>query len=305
MLRTRKKRIISIVLILLVIVASTLYLLADRYLIEHVEGRVLDVQPIETAAKVPNNISFDDWNYKSDNIQIKIDKVQTGSGSDLVTYFMADISLKDVSSLKSAFAENTFGRNIIEFTSKIAADNNAILAINGDYYGFRSDGILIRNGNVYRDIPTRFGAAFFEDGTLQSYDEKDSSSAKLLEKGATNTLSFGPVLLNKGRITSDFNNTVIDTNFGNKSIQGTNPRTGVGMISPNHFVFVVVDGRMDNYSKGMTLSEFAQLFADLGCQEAYNLDGGGSSTMYFMGRIVNNPLGKNKERGVSDIIYIK
>ncbi|MNI92144.1 hypothetical protein D3C73_1499040 [compost metagenome] len=55
----------------------------------------------------------------------------------------------------------------------------------------------------------------------------------------------------------------------------------------------------------MTLTEFAQVFADLGCTEAYNLDGGGSSTMYFMGRVVNNPLGKNRERGVSDILYVK
>ncbi|MNW12867.1 hypothetical protein D3C71_2106620 [compost metagenome] len=77
------------------------------------------------------------------------------------------------------------------------------------------------------------------------------------------------------------------------------------MLAPNHYVFIVVDGRKEGYSRGMTLTEFAQTFADLGCTEAYNLDGGGSSTMYFMGRVVNNPLGKNRERGVSDILYVK
>ncbi|MEN6460715.1 MAG: phosphodiester glycosidase family protein, partial [Syntrophomonas sp.] len=94
-------------------------------------------------------------------------------------------------------------------------------------------------------------------------------------------------------------------NFGNRSIDNSNPRTGIGMIAPNHYVFIVVDGRADGYSKGMTLSQFAEVFADLGCTEAYNLDGGGSSTMYFMGDLINNPLGKNQERGTSDIIYIK
>nr|WP_258168848.1 phosphodiester glycosidase family protein [Paenibacillus sp. AR247] len=69
-------------------------------------------------------------------------------------------------------------------------------------------------------------------------------------------------------------------------------------------MFVVVDGRQQNYSRGMTLNEFANLFEDLGATEAYNLDGGGSSTMYFMGRVVNSPGGKGQERGVSDIIYV-
>ncbi|MNP65019.1 hypothetical protein D3C76_1605730 [compost metagenome] len=77
------------------------------------------------------------------------------------------------------------------------------------------------------------------------------------------------------------------------------------MIAPNHYVFVVVDGRNEGYSRGMTLTELADLMQDLGATEAYNLDGGGSSTMYFMGRVVNNPQGKNQERGVSDILYIK
>jgi exopolysaccharide biosynthesis protein len=69
-------------------------------------------------------------------------------------------------------------------------------------------------------------------------------------------------------------------------------------------VFVVVDGRNPGYSKGVTMSEFAQIFKDLGCTTAYNLDGGGSSTMYFLGNMVNNPLGKDNERRISDILYI-
>jgi len=54
----------------------------------------------------------------------------------------------------------------------------------------------------------------------------------------------------------------------------------------------------------MILVEFAKVFDDLGCTDAYNLDGGGSSTMYFMDKVVNNPFGKEKERSVSDILYI-
>ena len=76
------------------------------------------------------------------------------------------------------------------------------------------------------------------------------------------------------------------------------------MIDANHLVFVVVDGRSPGYSEGVTLPELAQIMADLGATTAYNLDGGGSSTMYFDGEVVNDPLGKGDERGVSDILYV-
>lgn len=305
MKRQKRKTAKYILIALIIAVLAVVYLLADRYLIEHVEGTVSDNQTVGTVPKTPSPVESDDWNYKSNTTTINIKKVQTGSGTNKITYFVADVTLNDFGSLRSAFAKGAFGRNIVEATSKIASDNNAIFAINGDYYGFRNDGVLIRNGTLYRDTPARTAMALFNNGTLQTFDETEISSSSLLAKGVTNTLSFGPVLVKNGRAVEDFGKVAVDTNFGNRSIQGANPRTGIGMISANHFVFIVVDGRMENYSRGMTLSEFANLFADLGCTEAYNLDGGGSSTMYFMGRVVNNPLGKQDERAISDILYIK
>ena len=79
------------------------------------------------------------------------------------------------------------------------------------------------------------------------------------------------------------------------------PARRVGIVDANHYVFVVVDGRSSGYSRGVTLTELAQILKDLGCTTAYNLDGGGSSAMYFNGELVNNPLGRGKERGLSDI----
>ncbi|MGF7049976.1 exopolysaccharide biosynthesis protein [Paenibacillus sp. DS2015] len=305
--KSRRKLVITLTLIL-VVIGGILYGLADRYLIEHVEVVVTPDETVTGNTKggniVASNAAYDDWNYTSNDIQIKIDQVQSGSGSDQITYYVADVTLKDSSHLSSAFADNSFGRNIIENTSTIAANNNAIFAVNGDYYGFRDDGVIIRNGTLYRDSPARTALALFDDGKMESFEEEELSSSSLLESGVMNTLSFGPVLIQDGAMIDNYDNLKVDTNFGNRSIQSSNPRTGIGMIAPNHYVFVVVDGRKQGYSKGMTLSEFAKVFADLGATEAYNLDGGGSSTMYFMGRVVNNPLGKGNERGVSDILYI-
>lgn len=315
---------------LVLAVGGILYALADRYLIEHVEmanvssasaqssvtataanaSSAMTVAGTSTATTPSGSTDAgttavaDDWNYVSDDYAVHITEVHTGSGSDAVTYFVADATLTDATQLQSAFAKDSFGTNIIAYTSEIAAQNDAVFAINGDYYGFRDTGIVIRNGVIYRDLPARAGLALYLDGTMQVYDETQTTGQQLVDAGVWNTLSFGPALLEDGEIVAGLDHVEIDTNFGNHSIQGANPRTGIGIIDANHFVFVVVDGRSAGYSRGVTLTEYAQIFKDLGCTTAYNLDGGGSSTLYFMGRVVNNPLGKNQERGTSDILYL-
>ncbi|MDU2242866.1 MAG: phosphodiester glycosidase family protein [Paenibacillus sp.] len=314
--RKSKKKLAAYILVPVLGIGGMIYGLADRYLIEHVEV-VMDqketasegtaapqAQTSPNVASAETGATSDDWNYESEAVKIHIDQIQTGSGPDQITYFVADVQMKDSAALQSALAENSFGRNITQTTSEIAEDHGAVFAVNGDYYGFREDGVIIRNGTLYRDEPARTGLALFQDGTMEAYDEQQVTAESLLERGVTQTLSFGPALIQEGQVNADLDNVKIDTNFGNRSIQSANPRTGIGLIAPNHYVFVVVDGRKENYSRGMTLTEFAQVFQDLGCTEAYNLDGGGSSTMYFRGRVVNNPQGKERERGVSDILYV-
>lgn len=318
-----KKLKISLATIFIILAAIS-YFLADRYLIRHVEiesvsaysestviAAVPTVSLIESTTAEPiaetaevEAITYDDWNYDSNSVSISITEYSSGSGKNALTYFVADVVISDATELSNAFADDQFGTNIIEYTSQVAAENNAIFAINGDYYGFRTDGIIIRNGVIYRDVPARIGLAFYLDGTMKIYDETQTTAQELLDSGVWNTLSFGPALVTDSVAGTNFENVSIDNNIGNHPIQGNQPRTGVGMIDANHFVFIVVDGRSSGYSTGVTLEEFAQMFADLGCTQAYNLDGGGSSTMYFMGRVVNNPLGRNKERGTSDILMI-
>lgn len=245
-----------------------------------------------------------DTTYTSDSMTISISTVVTGTGDDTVTYYVADVVVDDATQLLGGFADNSFGENIIANTSEIAEYYDAVFAINGDYYGFRSTGIVIRNGVLFRDEGARTGLAIYRDGHMEVYDETTTSGQELIDAGVWNTLSFGPALVDGGEIVEGIEEVEVDTNFGNHSIQGEQPRTGIGVIDDDHFVFVVVDGRSEGYSKGVTMTEFAQIFQDLGATVAYNLDGGGSSTMYFNGELVNDPLGKGQERGTSDILYL-
>lgn len=314
--RSRRFRIAlaaSITAVALVLGGSAAWA-ADRFLIAKVE--ISDVTSYEAAhasqttseaaadsddATTTGTVDGDE--YTNGDTSVSVRQVTTGSGDDTVTYYVADVQLGDATDLRSAFAQNQFGENITETTSAIAADNGAVFAINGDYYGFRDTGIEIRNGVVYRDEGAREGLAFYADGSVEVYDETQTSAADLLADGVWNTLSFGPAIVEDGAVVDGIESVEVDTNFGNHSIQGEQPRTAVGVIDDNHLVFVVVDGRDPGYSRGVTMTELAGIMQDLGATTAYNLDGGGSSTMVFNGEVLNQP-SNGGERGTSDILYV-
>ena len=303
-----RRALIGVVAVLVLTAGGGATWALNRFVVDHVA--IADVDAYEAAHSVTAGASaaagtVTGTSYVSDNANVTVSKVTTGTGASTVTYFVADVVLTDATRLRSAFAQNKFGTNITENTSDIAADNDAVFAINGDYYGFRDTGIVIRNGVVYRDEGARTGLAFYRDGTVRVYDETATTADELVAAGVWNTLSFGPAILTGGKVVDGIENVEVDTNVGNHSIQGDQPRTAVGVIDANHLVFVVVDGRSTGYSKGVTLPELAQIMQGLGATTAYNLDGGGSSTMYFNGAVVNNPLGKGQERGTSDILYLE
>lgn len=279
----------------LVVLGGIAYWALDRYVIDHVV--ISDAQAYEsevlgtTTTLPPDEVTVTDTAYSDGHTTISIEKVVTGTGDETLTYYVADVRLTDATYFKSAFARNKFGSNIVEDTSAIARRNNAIFAVNGDYYGFRRTGIMIRNGVSYMNQPRRPGLALRRDGTMTIYDEESTSAKKLLADGVWNTASFGPPLVDGGRVVKGIDKIEIDTNWGNHSIQGRQPRAGFGMIAPNHFVFIVADGRAKGYSRGVGMIEFAELFASRGATVAYNLDGGGSATMYFNGKVINRPDG--------------
>lgn len=217
------------------------------------------------------------------------------------TIYVADVQVTSVSDLKAAFADSSYGRNITEKTSEIAEDVNAILAVNGDFYGAQESGYVIRNGVLYRDTAAddRQDLVIYEDGSFEVVEESEVTAQELLDKGAWQVLSFGPGLVEDGEIAVSENEEV-------GKAMASNPRTALGVTEDGHYLFVVSDGRTSE-SEGLSLYEMAEFMQSLGAATAYNLDGGGSSTMYFNGEVVNNPTtsGRSiKERSVSDIVYI-
>ena len=238
--------------------------------------------------------------YEDRNIQISI---RTGRMDD-TTVYVADVILSDASLLKAGLAGDSFGRNLAEVTSGIAERNGAVFAVNGDYYGFRESGYVLRNGYLYRSkANTRYpygeDLVIREDGSFEIVYEEDRTAEELAEDGAEQIFSFGPALVNHGEVQ------VVEGEEVERA-QITNPRTAIGIIEPLHYCMVVSDGRTRE-STGLSLYRLAALMKELGCQVAYNLDGGGSSTIWFNGKVLNKPTTFGDvfaERTISDIVYI-
>ena len=238
-----------------------------------------------------------DTEYHDDQIDI----VLTTMRVENTTVYVADVQLADISLLKTALAGNTYARNLTETTSVQAANTGAILAINGDYYGAQERGYVLRNGVLYRASAQSGTDALVigADGNFRIITEGETSADTLVREGAWQVLTFGPALINGGQVTVSSSDEV-------GRAMTSNPRTAIGQISEGHYLLVVSDGRTKE-STGLSLRQLAELMQSLGAQIAYNLDGGGSSTMVFQGRVVNNPTTNGRsirERSVSDIVYI-
>lgn len=287
----------------LLLIAFTLYVLADTFLLTKVykvvedQGTVAAKQEKEEENTTAGDSAVSTRQYEDDQVEITLTEYREHD----TTIYVADIQVASADVLKTAFAKAGYGKNVTAATSEIAESVQAILAINGDYYGAREAGYVIRNGVIYRDTKSsgQEDLVIYEDGTMEVICEDEVTAAELAEKGAKEVLSFGPGLVENGAVT------VSETDEVGKAME-SNPRTAIGMIDTLHYLFVVSDGRTKE-SEGLSLLELAQFMEGLGAETAYNLDGGGSSTMYFQGEVINQPTTNGRtirERSVSDIVYI-
>lgn len=276
----------------------TAWLLLDTFVIAKVYTTVPKAPAGSGAALVqPDTAVMTANSYSDNNIRITLTEARQHD----TTIYVADVTLASPALLKTALAQDSFGRNVTEKTSSMAERTGAILAINGDYYGSRERGYVMRNGVLYRSSASSGteALAIIADGSFRVVQEGSASAETLADAGAIHIFSFGPALLMDGEIA------VTEEDEVGKAMSD-NPRTAIGVYEPGHYVLLVSDGRTKE-SEGLTLYELAEFMQELGVMTAYNLDGGGSSTMVFQGEIVNNPTTNGRkitERSVSDIVYI-
>ncbi len=224
--------------------------------------------------------------YKSKDINVTIQKVQ----QDNLTYFVADIYIRNLQNFRTILANDKLGKAQQEAQGEMAKRSGAILSINTDNYGDLQNGYCVKNGELARDTAFDDILVMYTDGTMKTFLKGQYSLEDIND--AWQVWSFGPQLLQDGEPMENFNSRV----------NPANPRSAMGYFEPGHYCFVLVDGRQGSYSQGLTLKDLSQLMKSLGCTVAYNMDGGQSSMMYFMGKLVNKPY--KDGRAVSDVAII-
>ncbi len=265
---------------------------------EPVGSNIIELVQAQTSASTETVETVStDTSYQDGNISVQLTQYRISD----TTVYVADVQLASAEYLKTAFADNTYGQNVTAKTSVTADQVQAVLAINGDYYGAQKSGYVIRNGVLYRSTAKKNAEdlVIYQDGTFGIIRESEITAQELLNNGAWNVLCFGPALIENGELSVTVSDEV-------GRAMASNPRTAIAVVDDLHYLFVVSDGRTDE-SDGLSLYELATFLKTLGAKTAYNLDGGGSSTMILNGNLINNPTSSGnriKERSVSDIVYI-
>ena len=242
--------------------------------------------------------------HESETLKITVDQWHYAYKKHDLRFFVAHIDVTDPAQLRTAFANEQYNKTFVEATSDIAARHEAVLAVNGDYYNYKDDtGLIIRNGTLYRDKKgSRDYLLVMKDGSFKTIYKKDYQQGlgeSYIADGVEQAFFFGPILVDNGEAVEIYEKYMIST-----SDETREPRTAIGWAGENHYIFIVADGRRNEWSdKGITLQELQQVFVEQGALVAYNLDGGGSATLIFEGERLNQASGA-RERPVSDIVYI-
>lgn len=228
--------------------------------------------------------------YRTGNVDIA---VYQKYNKDLnVRCYVADIYIADIACLQAGLSVEN-GRSATEWPYDLARKYKGLLTINGDYAGARKSGVVIRNGELYRDKRVSNDVCVvYWDGAMKTFSPQDFNTQAEMDKGAYQAWNFGPMLLDAdGKAMTQFNSSVL----------AKNPRTAIGYFEPGHYCFVVVDGRRKD-SDGMDMATLSRFMETLGCAQAYNLDGGQTSMMCVGTDVVNRPAGGGRE--TSDVIMI-
>lgn len=246
-----------------------------------------------------------EMSYKGERISIELTRYESSPLTRHLVYFVADIHIQDIETLRTASWDGQFGtrgKKLWVPFKRMAHDANALIAINGDYYTYHPHtGLVIRNGVRYAPDPWKPWKGhqilfLYRDGTVALFDSDTFDPDATDMTNVWQAWEFGPSLLDEnGAALSKFHNAYHD-------IDRANPRTAIGYYEPGHYCFVVIDGRKSGYSNGLTLAQEAQLMESLGCKVAFNLDGGQTTQLYWNDTVFNVPY--DGGRSTSDIIYL-
>ncbi len=234
--------------------------------------------------------------YKTDRVSVTITSQIQSPNNKKSNVCVADIYVRYLDSFKTGLSNDAFHAKRVRTVDQ-AIDKDAVIAISGDFYDFSGrTGLCCRNGEWYREkADDEDVCVMYTDGSIRTFLEKSYDPEEIVAAAPYQVWGFGPSLLNEDGTPKEKFNSALTAN---------NPRSAIGYYEPGHYCFVLVDGSRNGAARyyGFTLVQLSELFSELGCAAAFNLDGGGTAVMASRDGLVSQPSGQGRE--VSDIVYI-
>lgn len=220
---------------------------------------------------------------------------------DNFVYTISEIKVSDPSQFIRKISDDTVGSVTLYTTSQFASMLNDVITCSADYYMCREFGIVVYEGVVeYYYSGYSADTCFVDyDGNLilapkRSFDSKESAQKFVDENNIRFSLAFGPILVNNGVYSvPDF--------YGLGEPYDTYPRTALGQNGDLHYFFVCANHE-GNYTKSVTIREFALQLEKFGVEKFYTLDGGQTGAIVMNEEQINNPY-HGFQRRVTDVIY--
>lgn len=245
-----------------------------------------------------DEVELTDSSYTSPEVSVQITSHTFKEGPGQSVYYVADIHVARLENFFTLFANDKFEYFSTQDAGDMVKNHNVLLAVDGDFCTYQNGGVLVRNGEVFRQDYSYYDLlVLYNDGSMETLRPNTYQLDEVLVRGVWQIWQFGPALFREdGSVNPGYFNTT-------STVQQPNPRCAVGYYEPGHYCFLVADGRQDGYSYGLRLEELSQIMFDMGCRDAYNLDGGGSALMYFNGGMVNHQ-SNGGDREIGDLLCI-
>ena len=255
-----------------------------------------------TVPPAPDAALYTEDSYEDESIRVKMEHQEMDDGTKM---HVAYIQIADPSQLRTGVANpDKVASTRTKTVKSMAKTYNAVIAINGDNYAddphkttfeYRMKKKIRSNSNRLKDI-----LVIDDQGDFHLFVKSQGIKelkAQLDKEGRSlvNAFTFGPALVKDGNLLE------LDKDYGYNP-NGREPRTAIGQMGPLSYVMVIIEAKDRSGNTGFSQGKLAEFMYNLGCVQAFNLDGGNSAEMVFGDRVIKGQPNAD-DRTLSDIIY--
>lgn len=215
-------------------------------------------------------------------------------------YTFSEVVIAHPSQFRRFFSDGSYNSKVLHTTTEMSETVNAVVASAGDYFGYRTIGIVVNEGEVFRDRGHFLDTCFIDENGdfIFSYAGeligKEAVQSFVDEHNVRFSLCFGPVMIRDGEY-------CVPSSYNSGEIESRYARAALCQMGKLHYVVVTANNEEPNYNVP-TVGRFAQRLLEMGVPNAYALDGGQTASIAMNNQLINS-VSYGSQRKISDIFY--